>query len=877
MPRGDGKVGNSRRMLTALTLVVALALAACGGGGGGAGEPSVPIDRPVDPPIILGTSLPADVHWQPPAGATPDTGNFVYLDSAPGDPVGQGRPALYTERESTLSHFYTDSQYQFRIGSTDRQWSGTFGLRSGYPPRPGFYGGATLPGQGSGQEPWLEWMTEWRFCKRIEGWFVIDAITVGADGLETITARFMQRCDASAAPLRGKLRWSRAIARTTPIDPSPNLWQPPVGATPATGSFLYVESDAADYVGQGTSRLFTTADSTLSVGLYDAPLPFYSVVATSGIDTWVGNLMALRGKTLQRGYHPGVQRYPYQADGVGAMEWNRKGRGCGLVNGWFVVDDVVYVGDLILYIELRFEQRCGLSAAATRGKLRWSAYDVLPAPGPRPLPGVSWQPPEGSTPASGDYIYLESDAGDSVGLGRTRLASGASMQGTPFGSSFHLRAEEGGEAWIGDFRTMNSLWSLEPGHYPSLTRHPVHDPTRGGLSWSIGGRSCSALEGWAAIDEVVKAADGSIAGIVMRFEQRCAGDAGALRGKLRWSTASQPVHLAELPAGLWQPPPQRLPATGNYIYVESDFFDPIGPVEAEVKSGASDSIIVALGGTDPMTTPTVGLGIEARDDRDRWGGRFVMPRGMAQLLPGLYGNLRGNLDEAPSRGSLTWSGRAINCGKDAGGWYAVDQIAYNGTVVESIELRFEQRCDGFDGSLRGKIRWSAQEPAPSVSAAPIPADLWQPPAGATPATGNYAYLQSEYGDFIGVGRTMLFTPDNASFSARTLSPPVVFDFEVAEARSTVTWRIGIAPAALMQALQPGYYPRAVRMGSQSQLQHGLSVSGSNRSCNTASGWYAIDSLSISNGAITAIELRFEQHCERRSSPLRGKIRWSAAT
>ncbi len=879
MPWEGRKVGKTRRALNALMLGGAVMLAACGGGGGGgAGGVPDPVDRPADPPIIKGTGLPADVHWQPPAGSTPASGNYVYLDSAEGDSVGQGRPALYTERESTLSHFYAEGQYQFRIGSTERQWSGAFQLGYDYPPRAGFYGDAALPGRGDGQQPWLEWMTEWRFCARIEGWFVIDEISVGSDGLETITARFAQRCDGSTGSLRGKLRWSRAVAHSGPIDPVPALWQPPAGTTPATGSFLYVESDAADYVGQGVSRLFTTVDSTLSVGFYDTPFAFYSVVARSGFDTWNGNLRGMVSPTLQRGYHPGVQRYPYQLDGVGVMEWQRNGRGCGTVNGWFVVDDVVYVGQLILYIELRFEQRCGLSAAVSRGKLRWSAFDVQPAPGPQTLPGSSWQPPEGSTPASGDFVYLESETGDSVGQGRTLLATSAnaSLQGTPFGASFHLRAEQGGAAWVGDFRAMNSRWSLEPGFYPSLSRHPLHDPKQGGLSWSVESRACAALDGWVAIDELVNDADGSVASIVMRFEQRCAGDTGALRGKLRWSAASQAIHLATMPAGLWQAPPERLPAAGNYIYVESDLFDPIGRGGTAVRNSESQSTILALGGTDPLTTPTVGFGIAAHDDRDRWGGRFVMPPEMPQLLPGLYGNLRGNIEGGSVRGSMSWTGSAINCDDDASGWYAIDQVTYNGTFVESIDMRFEQRCGGFDGSLRGKIRWSANEPPPAVAAAPIPAELWKPPAGATPESGNFLYLESQYGDYVGVGRTMLFTADNAQLAASMRNPSVGFRLDATERGAVAPWSAGFEGIPHLQTLQPGFFDRAVRSVSRSQLQPGIDISGSNRGCNSASGWYAVDSLSISNGEITAIELRFEQHCDRRSAPLRGKLRWSAA-
>jgi hypothetical protein len=41
-----------------------------------------------------------------------------------------------------------------------------------------------------------------------------------------------------------------------------------------------------------------------------------------------------------------------------------------------------------------------------------------------------------------------------------------------------------------------------------------------------------------------------------------------------------------------------------------------------------------------------------------------------------------------------------------------------------------------------------------------------------------------------------------------------------------------------------------------------------------SGWFVVDSVTYTGTAVTAIDLRFEQHCENAAAALHGKIRWS---
>ncbi len=50
--------------------------------------------------------------------------------------------------------------------------------------------------------------------------------------------------------------------------------------------------------------------------------------------------------------------------------------------------------------------------------------------------------------------------------------------------------------------------------------------------------------------------------------------------------------------------------------------------------------------------------------------------------------------------------------------------------------------------------------------------------------------------------------------------------------------------------------------------------GESRGCNTITDWFVVDSVTYAGATLTAINLRFEQHCEGSLYPLRGEIHWS---
>jgi hypothetical protein len=77
----------------------------------------------------------------------------------------------------------------------------------------------------------------------------------------------------------------------------------------------------------------------------------------------------------------------------------------------------------------------------------------------------------------------------------------------------------------------------------------------------------------------------------------------------------------------------------------------------------------------------------------------------------------------------------------------------------------------------------------------------------------------------------------------------------------------------LSQLQPGYYGNMQRFPFHNAARGGMDWSGNGRGCNTVSGWFVVDKASYALGELTAIDLRFEQHCGDLTPALRGVIHW----
>lgn len=298
--------------------------------------------------------------------------------------------------------------------------------------------------------------------------------------------------------------------------------------TRTTPNLVRLESDPGDYIGAGETHSYTQANAVIAVTAASARLS----VKVTGDQWWVGDFQAPAGLSrLQPGAYAGLQRYQFNDPAKGGISWFGQGRGCIAVTGSFTVDSITYVGDSVRAIDLRFEQHCEGSAATLRGTIHWRSGDTTRPAGPVKIPAGLWQPPRGSTPAAGNFVYLQSDAGDFIGGGQTSnfIEPNAPISVTAGGG--RVSVSVGG--WLGVFQTMNTLTQMKAGYYGGLLRYPFHNPTKGGLTWSGNGRGCNRVSGWFAADRVTYV-NGALTALELRFEQHCEQGTPALRGQIRW-------------------------------------------------------------------------------------------------------------------------------------------------------------------------------------------------------------------------------------------------------------------------------------------------------------------------------------------------------
>jgi hypothetical protein len=316
-------------------------------------------------------------------------------------------------------------------------------------------------------------------------------------------------------------------ATTPPLDG----WMPPSGSIPATGTVVYLESAPGDYIGQGRTYTYTLATAIVAVD----PAGDRFSVHVRGDEDWDGWFAPnAAGTPLSTGAWSGLQRYPIFIPG---LSWSGEGRGCNTLTGSLVIDE--FVGSTVDpdRIVARFEQRCDSSAGILRGFLRYERGDPTTPPPPGDPAEFPWSPPAGAVPASGDYLYFESSAGDYIGQGRTDLytAPSASFVGAEASGMVRLQvARDGTSWWTVSVTGPDAQDRLLPGRYAGLGRYPFHNPVEGGLSMSGEGRGCNRLAGDVAVDDVVYSAT-EIMSFTIRFIQRCEETGPPLFGAMRWT------------------------------------------------------------------------------------------------------------------------------------------------------------------------------------------------------------------------------------------------------------------------------------------------------------------------------------------------------
>jgi hypothetical protein len=171
--------------------------------------------------------------------------------------------------------------------------------------------------------------------------------------------------------------------------------------------------------------------------------------------------------------------------------------------------------------------------------------------------------------------------------------------------------------------------------------------------------------------------------------------------------------------------------------------------------------------------------------------------------------------------------------------------------------------------------------ATSTLVSPSPDQAVQPPAQTSPApaqqyarsaTDAWLVFQSDAGDFIGAGKSEVWTLSESDFTLRGNSR----DIQAGVSGKRDYWSLEFR-APSNGALQVGLFTNAERAPFVTGKAPGLDINGSGRGCNTLGGQFRLKSVRWdSSGEVTDIDIVFEQHCELGAPALRGELWISTA-
>jgi hypothetical protein len=142
-------------------------------------------------------------------------------------------------------------------------------------------------------------------------------------------------------------------------------------AVPSSGTFLYMNSEPGDYIGQGIEQLYTSDDSTIHGSFSEDGGGFFASVIQGNYDHWwYVDIAAPPGEPLVEGSYTGALRYPFN-DSAPGLDVSGDGRGCNTLTGQFDVNEISHAstGELLVF-DATFEQHCEGADPALYGRIR---------------------------------------------------------------------------------------------------------------------------------------------------------------------------------------------------------------------------------------------------------------------------------------------------------------------------------------------------------------------------------------------------------------------------------------------------------------------------------------------------------------------------
>ena len=155
---------------------------------------------------------------------------------------------------------------------------------------------------------------------------------------------------------------------------------------------------------------------------------------------------------------------------------------------------------------------------------------------------------------------------------------------------------------------------------------------------------------------------------------------------------------------------------------------------------------------------------------------------------------------------------------------------------------------------------------------PIPANLWRAPAGATPASVSYLYLDADQAT-----KPWMPYPRTIVPTAGAITVAVVGGVLTINAKETSTqFEVWGAFSTMIghTRLDEGYYQNLRGAANADPLRGSIDVALDGHTCASPTGWFVVDHVFYFNGRITALDLRFEQRCPGLTAPTRGQLHWT---
>jgi hypothetical protein len=243
----------------------------------------------------------------------------------------------------------------------------------------------------------------------------------------------MDRLQATAVSARGRLVPGRtvrlAVALAALVVAGLAATQ---NAEAAGGTFLRIESQPGDFIGQGNT--FVREAGTWTFTPSNVTATAFSVTVSGPGETWSLSFASNEGSFVSGHTYFDAHRIPNHS-GHNGMAVSAGGRGCSSSRGEFTVRELAITGSTLTKLDLVFVQYCGSNVVPTRGELAYNASIGNSAVLPKLWLGVIARQSAGDNIAYNANVY--NSAVDESGLVTFELAP-------PEGSTFvSMEASQG--------------------------------------------------------------------------------------------------------------------------------------------------------------------------------------------------------------------------------------------------------------------------------------------------------------------------------------------------------------------------------------------------------------------------------------------------